>query len=519
MYEIGLKLASLHSMAVDYVKTGEPAIMPSELHPRKWPHFMEKIHKPKEQIYISHKVLGKLYDQVERIDFVPCFDNPFDTRILEAYEVDDKLLKDAAAVKEQYDAAMRRIMAQHDIATEFEVWSTFVLHHANQSKDYKFHEEMGEISSALKDRFRQACYEKAGSKEFSIMGPFVAAMYKVTADEMASAIEECSQIKMVGGKEKRVRCMDAQSMPLMSFPWLFQSILGKIANGEIYPPEAKVPEVPAGVRTAAKSTSKRTSGDAPLPDVDVTLETTEGVTHRGEILELFHHDGEQTLDLDSAAKENGGKESSDEEHSAKAQIKEPLAAVSSGPIPDFKTGHAVVNVPLETWQGLEQLGTPKPAAQLDTLIDIGDGDTGLIDFDDDGSAANGGQVTATMGSQRSRVSANINDLLADDADLEQFNINTASPSESVSPDLAQTQGTPTSGAGSNGHNNAVITDLLAEYRGPDESEKCKAPTVETTELISSEEDDDQGQGEAAEEVTIHIDPKDSALELLTKLMG
>jgi RNA-dependent RNA polymerase len=120
---------------------------------------MEKIHKPKEQIYVSHKVLGKLYDQVERIDFVPCFENPFDKRILEAYKLDDQLLEDAAAVKEQYDAAMRRIMAQHDIATEFEVWSTFVLHHANQSKDYKFHEEMGEISSALKDRFRQACYE------------------------------------------------------------------------------------------------------------------------------------------------------------------------------------------------------------------------------------------------------------------------------------------------------------------------------------------------------------------------
>ncbi len=158
-----LRLAALHSMAVDYVKTGVPARMPRELAPKKWPHFMEKNHKPKEQIYVSHKVLGKLYDQVERVDFIPAFSNTFDKRILQAYKLENHVLQDATDLKQEYDAAMRRIMAQHDIKTEFEVWSTFVLHHSNQSKDYKFHEEIGQLSSALKDQYRTECYRKAGS--------------------------------------------------------------------------------------------------------------------------------------------------------------------------------------------------------------------------------------------------------------------------------------------------------------------------------------------------------------------
>jgi RNA-dependent RNA polymerase len=521
--EIGLKLASLHSMAVDYVKTGEPATMPSELHPRKWPHFMEKNHKPKEQIYVSHKVLGKLYDQVERIDFVPCFENPFDKRVLEAYKVDDELLRDAAAVKEQYDAAMRRIMAQHDIATEFEVWSTFVLHHANRSKDYKFHEEMGEISAALKDRFRQACYEKAGSKEFGIMGPFVAAMYRVTADEMALAIEECRQVKFVAGKEKRVRLMDAHSMPLMSFPWLFQNILGKIANGELYPTQAETSEVAAAVRATAKPTFKRISGDIqiPIPDVDDTVATTEGVTHQGEVLELFHHEGEQIVDSSDARKEDGGRESSGEEHPPKALTEEHLVAVSLDAVPDLKPVDAVGDVSPQTWEGLEELGTPKRVVELGPLINIEDVNTGLIDIGDAYPTANEEQVAGVTGSQSSSVNKRKNDLLADDADLEQFNIAT-SRGDSVSPHSAQVstdaaQASEVSTNGSNGSSDAAIDDLLAEYRGPEESEKRETQSVEIGELMQSEADD-EGQGEA-EEVTFHIDPKESALELLARLVG
>ncbi|GFZ17486.1 RNA-dependent RNA polymerase 2 [Actinidia rufa] len=53
-----LQLATLHSMAVDFAKTGAPAEMPKFLKPKEFPDFMERVDKP---TYTSHGVLGKLY--------------------------------------------------------------------------------------------------------------------------------------------------------------------------------------------------------------------------------------------------------------------------------------------------------------------------------------------------------------------------------------------------------------------------------------------------------------------------
>ena len=52
------QLATLHSMAVDFAKTGAPAEMPRVLKPREFPDFMERFDKP---MYISNGVLGQLY--------------------------------------------------------------------------------------------------------------------------------------------------------------------------------------------------------------------------------------------------------------------------------------------------------------------------------------------------------------------------------------------------------------------------------------------------------------------------
>lgn len=183
---------------------------------------MEKKHLPQENVYRSRKVLGQLFDQVELVDFVPVYDAPFDKRILNAYKIESAMWEDAAVVKRQYDAAVRRIMAQHAIGTEFEVWSTFVMSHSKASNNYKFHEEIGRISAALKDRFRALCYEKAGGSKFETLGPFAVAMYTVTADEISQAMAEA---------RARKANMTTDKMPMMSFPWLFQSVLGKVANG------------------------------------------------------------------------------------------------------------------------------------------------------------------------------------------------------------------------------------------------------------------------------------------------
>jgi RNA-dependent RNA polymerase len=170
---------------------------------------MEKKYKPKEAIYKSEKILGRLYDKVESVDFVPQYDEePFDRRILSAYKLDSALLKTARQIKSQYDTAMRRIMAQQEIRTEFEVWTTFVLSRPRVGSDYKVQEEMARISETLKEQFRAVCIEKAGGRDFLILGPFVAGMYKVTKEELDIALAECKATKIVGDRE--VSCHDWQ---------------------------------------------------------------------------------------------------------------------------------------------------------------------------------------------------------------------------------------------------------------------------------------------------------------------
>lgn len=264
--------------------------MGKELRPRDWPHFMEKQHIPEENIYRSGNILGQLYDKVERVHFVPRQDAKFDPRILDAYELDEQTLRDAKFIKSQYDADMRRIMAQHEIKTEFEVWSTFALSHANMSKDYKFHEELGQIAGALKDRYRNACLDKVGSRDMKELGPFVAAMYRATHDEVVAALAK-AEPKPDDGTTTSNMWSSETPMPLISFPWCFADVLGKIAVERSKQSEAEqAVEQLEGVtwRHSKHSRAQQKISGKTVNDAGDMIETAEGVTHRGEILELFH---------------------------------------------------------------------------------------------------------------------------------------------------------------------------------------------------------------------------------------
>ncbi|KAF2741259.1 RdRP-domain-containing protein [Polyplosphaeria fusca] len=278
-----LELARLHSLAVDYPKSGIPAIMDRSLQPRKWPHFMPNKHRTKDQMYESKKILGQLYDQVELVNFKPQYENTFDKRILDAFKLDDSILDKASVIKVRYDSAIKQLMAKHDIGTEFEVWSVFALQHNQEMRDYSFAEEFGKTVSAVKHQFRGVCRDAAGATDptdFVTLAPFVAAMYTVTAREMEQALEECRSTKMVGGKEVPARSMDPENMPMMSFPWLFVSELGRIATGNnVGRPSATIQH-----STTFKKSKKRAVHDLEPSIGDIV--TKEGTTHFGELLIL-----------------------------------------------------------------------------------------------------------------------------------------------------------------------------------------------------------------------------------------
>lgn len=285
-----IRLANLHSAAVDYNKTGIPAKMGKDLVPRKWPHFMEKKYKPKEAQYVSRKILGRLYDIVERVDFRPKLEASFDERILNCdIKVSDELMATALEMKTLYDADMHRIMAQHEIKTEFEVWSTFVLSHANMSKDYKFHEELGQISSALRDRYLEVCYEKAGGKDFRSLAPLAVAMYKVTCNQMTEAL---AKEDLKEGEYDKSR--PADSLPLISFPWVLQPVLGDIANNHYDASGVSGgPDIVSTNSTTHLQDHKRKPRADGGDKVPQDIETAGGIQHPGEILELFQGDPAQ----------------------------------------------------------------------------------------------------------------------------------------------------------------------------------------------------------------------------------
>ena len=276
-----IELARLHSMAVDYAKSGQPAQMPIKLKPKQWPHFMEN----RSVKYHSRTALGQLYDRVELVDFVPVYDLSFDARILKAFDIDTSVLEIAANIKGEYDAAVRRIMTQHDIATDFEVWSTFVLHHAKQKKDYKFHEEIGQLSTVLKDTFRNRCCIEAGGRDFEKLAPFVAAMYTVTSRQVSEALKDPDLPKERRGHEFVKR------MPLISFPWLFPAILGEVAMGRVKSTGEGMESVVSGGASRgwrkAPQPMSITAGQTSEEDV---IQTQDGPKHRGDVLKLFSSD-------------------------------------------------------------------------------------------------------------------------------------------------------------------------------------------------------------------------------------
>ncbi|XP_047171246.1 RNA-dependent RNA polymerase 2 [Vigna umbellata] len=120
-----LELAELHSMAVDFAKTGAPAAMPRVLKPREFPDFMERVDKP---MYISKGVLGKLYraiieSQLQiKYSFVwsqklaeEAYDRSFEVNGFEAF------LETASSQKEMYAEKMSSLMNFYGAETEDEM--------------------------------------------------------------------------------------------------------------------------------------------------------------------------------------------------------------------------------------------------------------------------------------------------------------------------------------------------------------------------------------------------------------
>jgi RNA-dependent RNA polymerase len=108
-----IKLAELHSKAVDYPKTGVPAIIPQSCRVKSWPDYMEKHEKIS---YKSEHVIGKLYRNIISKDiktFIPLADDRYLFKGYREHVFEAKVLYD------QYAKELKKLMRQYDTPNEF----------------------------------------------------------------------------------------------------------------------------------------------------------------------------------------------------------------------------------------------------------------------------------------------------------------------------------------------------------------------------------------------------------------
>jgi hypothetical protein len=246
------------------------------------------------KIYRSKNILGQLYDLVQKVDFEPHLDTPFDQDILSAFDLDPTFLSKARRLKAEYDWDIKRIMTQHAIKTEFEVFSTFVMSHNQEKNDYKLAEELGMIALSVKDKFREECINAAGGSGDERLHPFVAAMYSVTAEEVAIFQEQKNTISGW-----------TQDAPLISFPWIFDKQMNEIKSMQkgtstitsdqginlqrqhTTESTETVPCVPEQHKSSIMSRLASETGESSDGSASTRVNLPTGPSHRGELLTLF----------------------------------------------------------------------------------------------------------------------------------------------------------------------------------------------------------------------------------------
>lgn len=120
-----LQLATLHSMAVDFAKTGAPAEMPRALRPREYPDFMERLDRP---MYVSNGALGKLYRATVESEALGSSNLVWSEKTAEAtydcdLEVDgfEDFIALAESHRDLYAEKLNGIMIYYGLETEDEV--------------------------------------------------------------------------------------------------------------------------------------------------------------------------------------------------------------------------------------------------------------------------------------------------------------------------------------------------------------------------------------------------------------
>lgn len=152
-----IELAKLFSIAVDFPKTGVPAVIPHTLHVKEYPDFMEKPDKP---TYESYNVIGKLFRKVREI--APSSNSSMSftkDRARRSYDPDMEVdgfkdfIDDAFYYKSSYDYKLGNLMDYYGIKTEAEILSGNIM---KMAKSFTRRRDAEAITLAVKSLRKEA---------------------------------------------------------------------------------------------------------------------------------------------------------------------------------------------------------------------------------------------------------------------------------------------------------------------------------------------------------------------------
>ncbi|XP_045818047.1 RNA-dependent RNA polymerase 1-like [Trifolium pratense] len=157
MAEPCIKLAKLFSTAVDFPKTGIPAVIPRELFAKEYPDFMEKSDKT---TYKSNNVIGTLFREIQEISTRDGSITSFTREVAKnSYDLDMEMdgfmdyVDDAFYHKSNYDYKLGNLMDYYGIKTESEILSGNIM---KMSKSFTKRRDADAITMAVRSLRKEA---------------------------------------------------------------------------------------------------------------------------------------------------------------------------------------------------------------------------------------------------------------------------------------------------------------------------------------------------------------------------
>ncbi|CAA3002890.1 probable RNA-dependent RNA polymerase 1 [Olea europaea subsp. europaea] len=176
-----IELAKLFSIAVDFPKTGVPAVIPPHLRVKEYPDFMEK---PDKTTYESKHVIGKLFRDVKNIaSHTAPIQSSTREVAMESYDHDmevdgfEEYIEEAFHYKTEYDYKLGNLMDYYGIKTEAEILSGGIM---KTSKSFDRRRDADAIGAAVRSLRSEARKMFKKGSESNDMDAKASAWYHVT---------------------------------------------------------------------------------------------------------------------------------------------------------------------------------------------------------------------------------------------------------------------------------------------------------------------------------------------------